>query len=221
MNNYKKIDIEKWARKEHYLYYTQKLKIEFSLTVPIDITKLLDFCHINGYKFYPTIIYLVTKVCNRIDNLRMFRDEHDNLCIWDKIIPNYTIFHNDDKTFSDCWSDFSEDFDTFYHNITEDMQTFKDKKGIKTKDNQPLNFYCISCVPWISFISYNSRVADGEPSYFPIITIGKYEKSSIKITMPVNITIAHAVCDGYHAGLFFQYLQDEIDMVENLGNKMR
>ena len=26
--NFKKIDIENWARKEHYRYYTEKLKIE-------------------------------------------------------------------------------------------------------------------------------------------------------------------------------------------------
>ena len=28
--NYKKLDIEKWVRKEHYRYYTEKLKIEVS-----------------------------------------------------------------------------------------------------------------------------------------------------------------------------------------------
>ncbi len=29
--NYKKIDIEKWERKEHYRYYTEKLKIEVKM----------------------------------------------------------------------------------------------------------------------------------------------------------------------------------------------
>lgn len=210
MSNYKKINIEKWARKEHYLYYTETLKIEFNMTASINVTNLLNFCHTHEYKFYPTFIYLVTKVFNQIENFRMFKDEFGNLCVWDKIIPNYTIFHEDDKTFSDCWSDFSMDFNVFYYNIIEDMQNFGDKKGIKVKDNQPPNFYCISCMPWTSFISYNSRVTDGEPSYFPIVTIGKYEKKHGKIIMPVNITIAHAVCDGYHVGLFFEYLQDEM-----------
>lgn len=214
MNGCKRVDIEKWARKEHYLYYTQKLKIEFNMTASIDVTKLLDFCHTNGYQFYPVVIYCVTKVLNKIENFRMYKDEQENLYVWDKIIPNYTIFHEDDKTFSDCWSDFSEDFDIFYKNITDDMQTFKHKKGIKVKDNLPPYFYCISCVPWVSFSGCNSRVTNGEPSYFPIITIGKYEKSKTKTTMPMNVTIAHAVCDGYHVGLFFEYLQDEINALD-------
>ena len=49
--NFKKIDIENWARKEHYRYYTEKLKIEVNMTAPIDVKNLLDFCYIHNYKF--------------------------------------------------------------------------------------------------------------------------------------------------------------------------
>lgn len=219
MNNYKKIDIETWPRKEHYLYYTEKLKIEFNLTASVDVAKLLDFCHVQGYKFYPAVIYCVTKVLNRIENFRMFKDTQGNLYVWDKIVPNYTIFHEDDKTFSDCWSEFTEDFGSFYQNIMNDMKEFRNKKGIKVKDSQPPNFYCISCIPWISFSGFNSRVTNGEPSYFPIITMGRYEKAGERVLMPVNITIAHAVCDGYHAGVFFAYLQDEINALSTYGKE--
>ena len=93
------------------------------------------------------------------------------------------------------------------------MERFKNKKGIKVKENQPPYFYCISCIPWVSFSACGSRVTNGEPAYFPIITIGKYEKNIDKIMLPINITVAHAVCDGYHVGLFFEYLQNEINMI--------
>lgn len=211
MSGYQKVSMENWARREHYQYYTEKLKIEVNMTVSIDATKLLKRCHQLAYKFYPTMIYCITRTLNRIENFRMFRDESGTLCIWDYVIPNYTIFHKDDHTFSDCWTDFSDDFHVFYHDITEDMRKYQDQKGIKVKENQPANFYCVSCTPWTAFTGYGSRVANGEPSYFPIITMGKYEKNGEKISMPVNLTIAHAVADGYHIGLFFQYLQDEID----------
>ena len=74
------------------------------MTVPINVKNLLDFCHESGHKFYPSIIYLVTKVLNQMENFRMFRDTEGNLCVWDQVVPNYTIFHEDDKTFSDCWT---------------------------------------------------------------------------------------------------------------------
>ena len=41
------------------------------------------------------------------------------------------------------------------------------------------------------------------------------EKNGDRIDMPVNITIAHAVADGYHIGLFFEYLQNEINALKN------
>lgn len=90
------------------------------------------------------------------------------------------------------------------------MKQYKDKKGIKVKADQPSNFYCISCIPWTTFTGYGSRVMNGEPTFFPIITIGKYADFGEEVMMPVNITIAHAVADGYYAGLFFQYLQEEL-----------
>ena len=92
------------------------------MTVPINVKNLLDFCHESGHKFYPSIIYLVTKVLNQMENFRMFRDAEGNLCVWDQVVPNYTIFHEDDKTFSDCWTGYSDDFETFYREITEDME---------------------------------------------------------------------------------------------------
>lgn len=212
-NNYVEIDMENWCRREHYKYYTESLKIEIHSTSQLDISRLLEFCHAKGCKFYPTIIYLVTKTLNRIDNFKMFINPEGKLSVWDKIIPNYTIFHNDDKTFSDCWTEFEYDFKKFYDKITADMDKYKHTKGIKAREGQPSNFYCISCVPWVSFTAFNSRVTNGEPAFFPIITIGKYENANDKTLLPINITIAHAVCDGYHIGLFFEYLKEEIDIL--------
>lgn len=124
----------------------------------------------------------------------------------------YTIFHEDDKTFSDCWTGYSDDFETFYREITEDMEKGQEKRGIKVKAGQPANFYCISCVPWAAFTAFGSRTVNStELMYFPIITMGKYEKSGEQILMPVNLMIAHAVADGYHAGMFFQRLQEAVD----------
>ena len=212
-NQFHKIDLATWPRREHYAYYTQKLKIEYNMTARMQVDHLLEFCHQNGYRFYPAFICVVTRVVNRLENFRMFRNQAGELCVWDEVVPNYTIFHEDDKTFSDCWSEYSDDIETFYQNIVGDMERFKDKKGIKVKAGQPANFYCISCEPWTDFTGFSSRMTNGEPQFFPIVTAGKYVTENGKTTMPVNMMIAHAVCDGYHAGLFFNELQKELNSV--------
>lgn len=211
MINYKKVDIENWERKDHYLYYKEKLKVGYSVTSNIDLTKFIDYCHSKNIKFYATFIYCLTKTLNSLENFKMFEDKNGDLCVWDYLFPNYTIFHEDDKTFSDCWTDFDDDFETFYAYITKDMDYYKDVKGVKVKPGQPANFYCVSCVPWINFIGFSTYVANGEPKYMPIITVGKYEEKDGKIFMPCTLTTAHAICDGYHVGLFFNSLQKTLD----------
>lgn len=208
---YHQVDLEHWPRREHYHYYTTKLKVEYNITARVRVDRFLEFCHQNGYHFYPALIAVVTKVINGLENFKMFRDGAGNLCVWDYLVPNYTFFHEDDKTFSDCWSEYSEDFSEFYQRIAGDMERYKNTKGIKARADQPANFYCISCEPWTDFTAYSARVSNGEPQFFPVITMGKYVQDHGGLTMPVNLMIAHAVSDGYHAGLFFNELQKVLD----------
>lgn len=211
MTNYTKMDMESWPRKEHYAYYTEKLKIECNYTVNVQVNDFIEFCHKNNYRFFPALVCVVSKVINSIDNFKMFKDSSGNLCVWDHICPSYTIFHEDDHTFSDCWSEYDADFNQMYQNIINDMETYQSVKGIKAKANQPFNFFCVSCTPWLHFSSYSARVANSDPQFFPVITIGKYEEENGKTMMPVNMVIAHAVCDGYHASQFFNTLQNTLN----------
>lgn len=211
---FRKVDMEIWPRREHYKYYTEILKIEYNVTADVQVDNLLEFCHRTGHKFYPAFICLVTKTVNSLENFLMFKNPSGELCLWDYRVPSYTIFHDDDKTFSDCLSEYSEDFERLYQSVVDDMNRFKHTKGIKVRPNQPANFFCISCAPWTRFTGFSSRVTNGEPQFFPIITGGKYEQSNGKTLMPVSLMIAHAVCDGYHTGLFFQTLQDGIDKLK-------
>ena len=209
--NFRKFDIENWGRKEHYRYYTEILKVEINITSNVNVDKFLNCCHKKGYRFYPALVAVVTEIVNSLEYLRMFRDKDGNLNVWDYVVPNYTFFHKDDHTFSDLWSEYEKNFDAMYSNIVADMETYRDVKGIKARPGQPGNFYCISCAPWIDFTSLSSRVTNGEPQFFPVITAGKYHDECGRSVMPVNVIIAHAVCDGYHISEFYAKLQEALD----------
>lgn len=213
MSGYSLVDVEHWPRKEHYRYYTERLPVAFTVTVPVHAEKMIDGCHCQGKRFYPAFIGGITEVVNSMENFRMFRDETGRLCVWQHVVPNYTIFHDGDHTFSDCWSPYDPDFEVQYSHIVQDMDTYQAVKGIKAKPDQPANFFCVSCAPWMSFTSFNSTVSNRDPQFFPIITAGKYEWMQGQAIMPVALTIAHAVCDGYHAGVFFERLQQTLDTV--------
>lgn len=142
----------------------------------------------------------------------MFRNADGELCVWDRVVPNYTIFHADDCTFSDCWTDFSDDFGTFYRAVTADMQTFGGNHGIKAKPGPRRTSTACPARHGSRSPAAAARVTgSSEPAFFPIIVMGRYEESGGAVRMPVALSIAHAVADGYHAALFFRYLQEEMD----------
>lgn len=144
------------------------------MTVSLDITKLHQQVKEKGLKFYPAFVYCVSKQIAVTKEFRMGRDKEGNPGYYDILHPNYTIFHEDDHTFSDVWTGYTEDFKTFYKNMRDDMETYKDVKAVKAKPGQPQNFYCISMVPWLNFTGYSAYTESGTPMLFPIITCGKF-----------------------------------------------
>jgi len=230
------IDMNTWPRREHYEYYKTLVQTSYNLTAYVDISKLLFRCNETKQKFYPTFVYAITKTVNEIKELRMAYDSDGQLGWYDYLNPSYTIFHQDDETFSDVWSPWDDDFKIFYDNMTQDMGIAKDIKGVKAKPNKPDNFLPVSNSPWTTFTGYSCDTYHPSPLLFPVITFGRYFSNKvmpdclgrsmslshisnqgavsdygIRFLVPVNIFIPHMVADGYHVGKFFSELQEFCD----------
>ncbi|ASZ66101.1 MULTISPECIES: type A chloramphenicol O-acetyltransferase [Bacillus] len=200
------IDREDWNREQYFEYYL-KLKCTFSMTVNVDITMLLGEVYQKGIKFYPVFIYLISRVVNNYKKFRTCFNDEGVLGYWEEMIPSYTIFHKDDKSFSSIWTDYSSDFRTFYNNYEDDMRCYANVHGLFTKENIPPNVFPISSIPWTSFTGFNLNINNDENFLLPIITCGKYFNEGNKVMLPVSLQVHHSVCDGYDASQFIEDLQ--------------
>ncbi|WP_410979717.1 type A chloramphenicol O-acetyltransferase [Bacillus cereus] len=200
------IDREDWNREQYFEYYL-KLKCTFSMTVNVDITMLLGEVYQKGIKFYPVFIYLISRVVNNYKKFRTCFNDEGVLGYWEEMIPSYTIFHKDDKSFSSIWTDYSSDFRTFYNNYEDDMRCYANVHGLFTKENIPPNVFPISSIPWTSFTGFNLNINNDENFLLPIITCGKYFNEANKVMLPVSLQVHHSVCDGYDASQFIEDLQ--------------
>ena len=54
---YRKIDQSTWSRQDHYKYYTEKLKVNYSMTARLDVTRLRAECDRLGVHFYAAFIW--------------------------------------------------------------------------------------------------------------------------------------------------------------------
>ncbi|MGH0924231.1 type A chloramphenicol O-acetyltransferase [Bacillus pacificus] len=203
------IDRENWNREQYFEHYL-KLKCTFSMTVNVDITRLLKELHQKGIKFYPVFIYLISKVVNNHKEFRTSFNDEGALGYWEEMIPSYTIFHKDDKSFSSIWTDYSSDFHIFYKNYEEDMRLYINVHGLFPKENIPPNVFPISSIPWASFTGFNLNINNEGDFLLPIITCGKYFNEENKVMLPVSLQVHHSVCDGYHASRFLEDLQQLI-----------
>lgn len=208
------IDATTWPRREHFNYYRNLLPCGYSIAARLDMTRFRAMLEQQGLKFYPSFIWCVSHNILSHPAFRMGVDKDGNPGYHDVMHPNFTVFHEDDHTFSDMWTEHNEEFATFYHQFQADVAAYGDNHGIKARTGQPANFYCISCVPWLNFESYASFVAGGQPNLFPVITYGKFVEENGKWTMPLAIGISHASADGWHTSEFINDLQVLLDTVQ-------
>jgi chloramphenicol O-acetyltransferase type A len=200
------INMKTWERKEHFLHYDQQVNCYHCTTYNINVKNLLKNIHKNKYNFYRTFIYIVSKTINSIENFKIGIDKNNIVGYYDFISPSYLIFHEDTKTFSCAFTEYNNNFEIFYKNISEDIEKYKIEHKFIAMDI-PKNSFDISCLPWIKYNSINLEIPLNHKHYAPIITWGKYEKEWNKVNMPLTIQINHAVADGYHIGLFFNGVQ--------------
>lgn len=211
---FNKLDMEKWERREYFFYYKNLIKAKYNLNIDMDITDLLNRVKERKIKFYPAMLYAVIRGVNENREFRISYDKDGNLGYWDICHPSYTIFHDDDKTFSDIWSEYSEDFSIFYKNVIDDMEKYKDVKGIKSKEGKPDNFCPISAIPWLSFTGYSNDTYSESNMFFPVIAFGKYYEKDGKILLPFSVFANHAVADGYHTCKLINDIQDIVKRVD-------
>ena len=103
------IDKSTWERSVYFDYYYNRIKCKYNLNANLDITRLVAAQKAKGLRFFPVMLYVIMKAVNRNKEFRMSFDEDGRLGYWDEVVPSYTLFHPETKTFTDIWSEYSED----------------------------------------------------------------------------------------------------------------
>ena len=209
--DYKVIDKERYYRKGVYEHFTKDCKCSTSMTAKIDVTELVKRSQCTNSKFYVDFLYVLTKVLNSREDYRMgYIYESDELVCYDKVNPTHYVFFEDTETCTPVYSEYHEDYRSFYRAVIEDIEKAKESKTYNLDSaNHPNNFEA-SYISWISYDSFNIELPDGYLYFAPLINWGRYENVDGKFMMPVSVRMNHAVADGYLVSLVFKLLEKEI-----------
>ena len=125
--------------------------------------------------------------------------------------PCYTIFHRDSETFSNLWTEYTEDYSVFCRAYERDLEQFGNNKSMMAKPGVPANTFPVSMIPWESFDGFNLNLEKGYGYLLPIFTMGRYTENNGRYLLPLSIQVNHAVCDGFHVCRFISALREMID----------
>lgn len=200
---FQKIDMETWKRREFYQHYAKDVVCTYSMTVDIDISNL------RGERLYPAMLWLLTEAVNAHEAFRT-QLSPEGPGIFDAMNPSYTIFNRENKNFSVIWTEFSSDYREFLRRYAEDTRRYANSTLLFPKGDAPENAFDVSMLPWIRFSSFNLNIFGGGAHLLPIFTMGKTFEREGATLLPLSLQVHHAVCDGFHAALFIDTLQEKI-----------
>lgn len=209
--NYRVIDKNSYYRRGVFRHFTEDCKCSTSMTARIDVTDLVAFSKQTNTKFYLNFLYILSKVLNSREDYRMgWLWQTQELICYDVIHPTQYVFHEDTETCTPVYTEYCEDYETFYARALEDLERAKQTRDYGLDMAAHPNWFDASCIPWLSYDSLHVELPDGYLYFMPIVNWGRYREENGRLLMPVSVRLNHAIADGYLVAKVFLLLQQEI-----------
>jgi chloramphenicol O-acetyltransferase type A len=205
---YRILDIEKWSRKDHFLFFSKFEEPFFGLTVRMDCTKAYETSKSKGSSFFLYYLHSSLLAVNSIEPFR-YRIRDNQVLIFDKINASPTI-NRENGTFGFSYLDYFEDFIEFEKSAKIEIEKVRNSTGLIPAGSGE-NVVHFSSIPWIDFTSLSHARSFSFPDSCPKISFGKVTESGGIRTMPVSIHVHHALMDGHDVGLFIEEFQKLLD----------
>lgn len=199
------IDIENWARRDHFRFFRSFDEPFFGLVASVDAAAAKRRAKALGASFYLFYLHRSLVAANQIDAFRL-RIEGEEIFLHDAVHASPTV-NRADGTFGFSYMSFEPDFEAFQKKAKAEIERVRASSGLELAGADRTNIIHYSAMPWVHFTALSHarsfRFADSAPK----ITFGKTEPKGKKFLLPVALHLHHALADGSDAGRFFELFQ--------------
>ena len=200
----KKIDPENWEGREMFAQFSAMECPFFSVTTRYDATALLEKAKKMDVSFSSVCLFAVSKALNEVEAFRYRVLEGGDIVLYDKI-DTVCLAMREDRAITAVRVPFQTDYVAF-----EEARRQEEAKTLALPEpyfyrGYERDVFFISIVPWLAFTGMTHPVSLGSRYDSSVrMTLGKYESSDGRATMPVDIHSHHGFVDGYRHSLFFE-----------------
>lgn len=205
------IDKASWNRREHFDFFSAYHDPFFCVVSQVECGPAFRKCKDEGISFFAHYLHKAIVAANTIEAFRM-RIHAENVVAYEEIHAASTI-GRPDGTFAFSFVPFSDDFETFNHELNAEIARVQKSEGLRlSKNSERLDVLHFTALPWYSFTSISHARNHNSGESTPKVGVGKAVKNGHSMTMPVSAHVHHGLMDGYHIGLFmttFEQLLNE------------
>jgi chloramphenicol O-acetyltransferase type A len=202
------IQIETWARREHFRVYCAFDHPHFGLCANVDLTTFYPFVKQRGYSINVAIVYVIARVANAIPEFR-YRIRATDVVEHEVVHPSTTIMTGEDL-FSFCYLEYREKFSEFASGAQERIAQVQKHLCLEDPPGQD-DLLFMTAIPWVSFTSFLHPVHLQPPDSIPRFAWGKFFQNGDSLSMPLGVQVHHALMDGLHVGRFYIAVQEALD----------
>lgn len=217
MNTRIMIDESNWNRAELFQEFINMRTSIYDMTVRMDVTHLVEYCHANSQSFFANFLYLALRELNNIPEFRM-RVHDKKPYIYDRVDCSFTVA-NDYGYFVNRSTEYAS-YDVFYKNVLSIIEQAKTEKNTHpaNSDLERTDLLYFSCIPWVDYQSMTLPVIttpygsdDQTYNIVPCIGWGKYVEENGRYKMSLHMKVSHAFVDGKPLADGFNNIQRAIE----------
>lgn len=204
------INIETWERKDMLAFFSTYELPRFNLTFSLDVTLFYQHVKARQQSFYLSLMHCLVSQMNRIENFQYRMDEKG---VYLKPIDHvsFTDKMQDGKRFKMVSTPFLEDRDAFIK-LAQETSLKQGDIFFNPNAERELSTVYVTSFPWGKFLGFTHATKLGPKDSVPRLSWSQFVVESDKKILTVSIEVHHAFVDGYHVGLWLQYVQQELNI---------
>lgn len=209
----RRLDLETWARREHFRFYRDYDNPFFNLCAEVDVTALARRTRApEGPSFFLASLFLSLKAANEIEEFR-YRIHGDDVVVHEVIHGGSTILR-EDQTFGFGYFTYRAEFSRFAAEAAEELASARSSSGALEPRPERDDLIHYSVIPWVAFTSFSHARRWGADDSVPKVVFGRHHGAGARRRMPVSVEVHHALMDGLHVARFLERFQQYLDGVD-------
>lgn len=197
------IDLQGWARREHFELYREFANPFFSLCVELDASELWERTRVpDGPSFFLASVFSALRAANAVEAFRT-RIRGDRVWVHDQVSITPTVLRAD-RTFAFVRLDPAATYHEFEQRSAAAVRDACRIKPLVT--DPPDDVIYQTTLPWVRFTSFSNALR-GSADSVPRIAFGKCSEDRGSWKLPVSVEVHHAVVDGIDVASFLDELQ--------------